>query len=143
MAELKHYRHGISQNTHHLQWCTKYRDTRFQSTYRRKICEGAINLAAVRHGIRIVVLRVLPDHVHAFVELKPSMAPTKALNLLKGISSRILRRNIKHLAQEKCLWSPGNFSRSVGSVTSEVIEHYIAFSSRNQRRSQNTLGNWV
>jgi len=142
MQELKHYAHSVAQNTYHFQWTTKYRDDRFRSFYRRRLCEGAIRLAAHNHGIRIVALRVLVDHVHAFVEFPPAMSPSKAMGLLKGISSRIVRRNVPHLAQEKALWSPGKFIRSVGTVTSGAIENYIAKSAKNQYGLQEALADF-
>lgn len=143
MEGVRSYAHGLAQNLYHLEWCTKYRDTRFKSVYRRKICEGALHVAALRWGIRIHALRVLPEHVHVFVELKPSMSPSKAVNLLKGISSRIVRRNIPKLGKEKTLWSPGKFIRSVGSVTSDTIEYYITKSSKNQHDKQTELNQWT
>jgi len=143
MEGVRSYAHSLAQNLYHLEWATKYRDERFKSFYRRKICEGALRFAALKWGIRILALRVLPEHVHAFVELRPAMSPSKAVALLKGISSRIIRRNIPHLAQEKCLWSPGKFIRSVGSVTSDTIEYYISRSSKNQRTTQTNLTDWT
>lgn len=139
MKELTHYAHCVSQNTYHIEWATKYRDDRFRSFYRRSLCEAAIRQAASRHEIRIITLRVLVEHVHIFVELHPVMSPSRAVMLLKGISSRLVRKHVKHLAQEKCLWSPGKFIRSVGNVTSETIEHYISVSSKNQPLRQTTL----
>jgi putative transposase len=139
MKELRHYAHCVGQNTYHLQWTTKYRDDRFRTTYRRKLCEGAIKIAAFNHGIRIIALRVLKEHVHMFAELKPSMSPSKAMQLIKGISSRIIRRRVPHLAAEKALWSPGKFIRSVGNVTAETIEHYITQSAKNQPDRQTAL----
>lgn len=143
MEGVRSYAHGLAQNLYHLEWVTKYRDDRFRNSYRRKVCEGALRIAALRWGIRIHALRVLPDHVHIFVELKPSMSPSKAVNLLKGISSRIIRRRFKHLAQEKALWSPGKFIRSVGSVTADTIDYYITRASQNQYDQQTELGQWT
>jgi putative transposase len=132
MAELQHLAHCVVQNLYHLEWATKYRDDRFRSEYRRNLCDAAIRRAAHRHGMRILALRVLFEHVHCFVEIKPSMAPSKAVMILKGYSSYILRKHVQHLANEKCLWSPGKFIRSVGSVTAENIEQYILESAGNQ-----------
>ena len=139
MDQLKSYAHGVAQNTYHLVWCTKYRDERFRSKWRRQTCEAALYVAANKWGIRIIALRVLPDHVHVFVELKPSMSPSKAVALLKGISSRVVRRRVKKLAEKRELWSPGKFIRSVGNVTSETIEQYITQASQNQYWKQTAV----
>src|SRR3989344_6059849 len=137
--ELNHYAHSVAQNLYHLEWATKYRDERFRSDFRRQICVAALRFAARKWSIKIHALRVLPEHVHIFVELRPAMSPSKAVALLKGISSRIVRRNVPQLAAKRELWSPGKFIRSVGNVTSETIEHYITTSSKNQYGSQETL----
>jgi putative transposase len=71
-------------------------------------------------------MKVLEDHIHLFVEIPPSMSVSTAFQYLKGKSSRILRRNFPWLRKFKCLWSKGKFSRSVGNVTRDVIEHYIS-----------------
>ncbi len=91
MSGLTSYAHSVAQNTYHLQWCTKYRDDRFRSKWRRNLCIGALYSVANRYGIRIIAVRVLPEHVHMFVELKPSMSPSKAVALLKGYSSFMVR----------------------------------------------------
>ena len=69
--------------------------------------------------------RLLKDHIHLFAELPPSMSVSEAFRLLKGISSRRIRRSKPWLKKFKCMWSKGKFYRSVGNVTSDVIEHYI------------------
>ena len=143
MAELRHLAHGVVQNLYHLEWATKYRDICFQSTYRRRICEGAIRFAAYKWHIQILALRVLPEHVHCFVELNPSMSPSKAVALLKGISSRMLRRSYPAMGPRKALWSSGKFIRSVGSVTSDAISYYITTSAKNQYGTQSTLHTWA
>ena len=44
---------------------------------------------------------------------------------MKGNSSKILRRNFSWLRKFPSMWTKGKFHRSVGNVTSDVIEHYI------------------
>ena len=82
-------------------------------------------MIANKKGMNIHEIRVLRDHIHCFIEVPPSMSVSQAFQYLKGGSSRILRRNFKWLRKFKCLWSKGKFYRSVGNVTSDVIEHYI------------------
>jgi putative transposase len=146
MQELTHYAHSVAQTTYHLEWATKYRDDRFGSVYRRNLCECYLKLTARRHGIKVIAIRVLPEHVHMFVELRPSMSPSKALMLLKGVTSRMLKKDIKHFRDDKRmrhLWSPGKFIRTVGNVTSETIEKYIKYSSKNQYYKQHSLKSWT
>ena len=70
----------------------------------------------------------MPDHVHCFVGLHPTMSICKALQLLKGFSAKKIFEHhpwLRKYFRTGHLWSPGKFFRSVGSVTKEAIEHYI------------------
>ena len=125
---LKHKNHAVGQNCFHLVWKTKYSFDVFKSLAYRKVCEGAIRQVAINYGLEIYELQVMPDHVHLFVDLVPTMSVVKALQLFKGISSRMLRRRFSFLREHKNLWSPGKFFRSVGNVTADVINNYIKYS---------------
>ena len=125
---LKHKNHAVGQNCYHLVWKTKYSMAIFKSTTYRKVCEGALRQIAVNYGFHIYELQVMPDHIHLFVDLPSTISVSKALQLFKGISSRMLRRQFSFLREEKYLWSPGKFFRSVGNVTADVIQNYIKYS---------------
>ena len=126
---LKATNHGVGQNVYHLVFKPKYATPVFKSTHFRKVCEGAFRLVAIQYGFVIHELQVMSDHVHLFLELRPDVTISKALQLLKGISSRILRRNFSYLREAgKHLWSPGKFYRSVGNVSADVIKNYIKHS---------------
>ena len=78
-------------------------------------------------------LEVMPDHIHCFVEIPPTMSVSKALNLLKGYSSyKLFAKHtwLRRYFRKGHLWSPGKFFRSVGNVTAEAIKNYIACSNR-------------
>jgi len=125
---LKHSKHSVGQNAYHLVWKCKYSLQLFKSVAYRKVCEGSIRQVALNYGFNIYELRVMPDHVHLFVELPPTVTVSKALQLFKGISSRMLRRQFSFLREYKYLWSPGKFFRSVGNVSADVIQNYIEHS---------------
>ena len=125
---LKHKNHAVGQNSYHLVWKTKYAEPIFISTAYRKVCEGALRQIATNYGFHIYELQVMDNHVHLFVDIPSTMPVSKALQLFKGISSRMLRRQFSFLRDIKCLWSPGKFFRSVGNVTSDVIQNYIKYS---------------
>ena len=129
---LTNFSHAVGQNAYHLVWKPKYAHAVFKSFAFRKACEGAIKLVAFQYHFKIYELKVMPDHIHLFVECPPTMSVSKALQLFKGISSRILRRNFSYLRDYKSLWSPGKFFRSVGNVTMDTIQHYI----------QQSYGSW-
>jgi len=117
--------HGVSQNTYHLIWTTKYRYPSFKSEGMRKVCLHAIRAAGARHGIHLFEVEVMPDHVHVFARLPRTMSVSKAFQLLKGSTSHHIREYQPWRRRYKALWSSFTFSRTVGSVTGNIIQHYI------------------
>jgi len=85
-----HNAHSVGVSEYHLQWCTKYRYETLSKESHYKDCESAIRSAAVRHGIVVKELSVMPDHVHVVVLLSQDMSPAKAVGLLKGGSSYVI-----------------------------------------------------
>lgn len=122
---LKHKNHSVGQNCYHLVWKTKYSQPIFKSTAYRKVCEGALKQIAINYGFYIYELQIMDDHIHLFVDLPSTIPVSKALQLFKGISSRMLRRTFSYLRGYKHHWSPGKFFRSVGNITADVIQNLM------------------
>jgi putative transposase len=106
-------------------WKPKYSQDFLKYQAVNKVCHGALHLVALQNKCRIYELQVMPDHIHLFVELPPTLCVSKALQLFKGISSRILKRRFAFLGKRPHVWSPGKFFRSVGSVSFDTIQRYI------------------
>lgn len=134
--ELKHTQHAVGQSSYHFVWRPKYNVPVFAKKYPKKVCEEAILEVAKKHGIEIIELKVLPNHVHCFAQVPPTISVSMALQILKGGSARLFFKKCTRWyafysnegTQKPHLWSPGKFFRSVGSVTAEVIEQYIKYS---------------
>ena len=62
----------------------------FNREENKKLCEEILRGIAERHKIMINELSVMSDHIHTVVEIPPTMSVSKALQLLKGTSSREL-----------------------------------------------------
>jgi putative transposase len=87
--------------------------------------------------MKLVELEVMPDHVHCFVDLPPTLSVCRALQLLKGFSARMIFKHhpwLRSHFRTGHFWSPGKFYRSVGSVTDEAIKNYIIASNRAARQ---------
>lgn len=120
--------HSIGWNTWHFEWCTKYRYDVFKKVKLKNICFVAINEAAKRHSIGVLDMEVDIDHVHVIADLPMTMNPTKALQLLKGFSARVvfaLVPNLRKRYPEGHLWSVGKFAASVGHITLENAKKYL------------------
>jgi putative transposase len=129
MKGLNNFRHGVGQNAYHLVWRPKYAKDPFKFALVQQDCEQFLYEIALQYGFEIYELQVMPDHVHLFVEIPPTMSVSKALQLFKGISSYKLSRQhpwLRKHFREGHFWSPGKFFRSVGNVTAETIQHYIS-----------------
>jgi putative transposase len=68
--------------------------------------------------------KVVPDHIHLFVQCKPADAPTKIVKTLKGISGLHLFRipDLRKKLWKGVLW---NYVRTTGHVSAQTIERYI------------------
>ena len=74
----------------------------------------------------IVTLKVKPGHVHVFLNALPSISPSDIMAKVKGVTSRRLRQEIKHLQHLPSLWTRSFFCSTAGNVSSETIARYIA-----------------
>ena len=122
---LRHRSHSVGQNAFHFVWRPKYASSFLKYEAVNNVCRGALKLVALNYKMEIYELQIMPDHIHLFVELPPTISVSKALQLFKGISSRILRRRFKFLNKIPMIWSKGKFFRSVGNVSFETIQRYI------------------
>jgi len=127
-GELSSVRHAVYQNVHHVEWCTKYRFNVLGGRELLSACDASIRRAAARHGIRVLELSVMPQHVHGIIEFPPSMSVSRAEGLLKGASARDMFTAFPHLRERYWgghFWSAGRFSRSVGDADMNTVRHYV------------------
>ena len=148
--------HGFGQVSFHVVFCPKYRYKILVDEV-KSACEVVLHEVARKYGFVIHELQVMSDHVHIFVGFKPNVCVSQVVNLLKGVSARLLFKQFPHLRKvyrRGHLWSRGKFYRSVGNVTADTIKHYIAKSQGDwshilrcaeevQPPSQATLAYWL
>lgn len=68
------------------------------------------------------------DHVHLLVEYPPKVAVSSLVNSLKGVSSRLLRKDrpdIQSRYWKGVLWSPSYFASSCGGAPIAIVRQYI------------------
>jgi putative transposase len=68
------------------------------------------------------------DHVHLLVNYPPKVALSSLVNSLKGVSSRLLRKEFPALVRRYwngVLWSPSYFAASCGGAPLSIIKQYI------------------
>ena len=121
-------KHAVGVSMWHFEWCTKYRLKMFGKISQINLITACIRRAASMHRIKILELNVQPEHVHCVVGIKLSMSPIYALQILKGVSSRLffkVNAKAKLRYPKGHLWSPGKFAASLGFIQVEQAKDYV------------------
>ena len=127
------YKHSIGWSTWHFQWVTKYRYRVFADSALQKLCEIFLQEVATRHRFEIEEMEVAFDHVHVIVKLRLSMSPSRAVQLMKGYTARMLflteeqrlNRFYWRKKNNRSLWGEGKFVASVGHITVQKAKDYV------------------
>lgn len=125
--DVRRGRHCVSRMHVHLVFVAKYRRkvfdgdaiARLRSIF-RDVCAG--------FGAVLVEVDGEDDHVHLLVEYPPKVAVSGLVNSLKGVSSRLLRKQRPDLCGrywKGVLWSPSYFASSCGGAPITVVRQYI------------------
>ena len=78
---------------------------------------------------------IMQDHVHLLLDIDPQFWVHKAVNRIKGVSSRVLRQEFKELTTKlPTLWSNSYFGSTVGGAPHEMIKQYIQSQKTSQRQ---------
>lgn len=75
---------------------------------------------------KLVALESMPDHVHMFVNAKPTDSPSQMIQRVKGRASHYLRKEFPELLKLPCLWTPSYFVSTAGNISTETVKRYIA-----------------
>jgi len=125
---LKNYSHKVGLNFWHIEFATKYRYKMFGKLKQKNMIEACIRKTCFKHGIKIHVLKAMPEHVHMMVTLPHNMTDSKAMMLIKGASAYYFFKN-----HEKSrlrlprghLWSEGGCAITVGYNEFSTVFNYI------------------
>jgi REP element-mobilizing transposase RayT len=86
---------------------------------------------SIKNPFDVLIAEVQKDHVHIFLEVRPSISVSHAVQKIKGTSGYYLRKEfIEHLSNffwKPVFWVKGYFLRSVGDITAQTAIRYIEF----------------
>ena len=117
---------------YHVVWCSKYRRKVLVGDVENRLKELIIEICQ-ENQIEIIEMEVMPDHIHLLIEVDPQFGIHKAIKLIKGRTSRILRQEFPYLTTKlPTLWTNSYFVSTVGGAPLEKIKEYVA----NQKTSQ-------
>jgi putative transposase len=112
----------------HLVFVTKYRHQVFGSRHLERMEEIMRDVCA-DFGAELREFNGEAEHVHLLVNFPPTVAISRLVNSLKGVSSRRLRQEFPDLARHywraKRLWSGSYFAGSVGGAPITVLRQYL------------------
>jgi REP-associated tyrosine transposase len=117
-----------------LVFITKYRHQVFAVKHLERM-EEIMQAVCANFGAQLREFNGEPDHVHLLMNFPPTIAVSRLVNSLKGVSSRRLRQEFpddlrRHYWRAKRLWSGSYFAGSVGAAPISVLRQYIEQQSR-------------
>ena len=110
---------------YHVVFCSKYRRAVLNDKIRIRLKE-LITEKQQEYKYTILEMEVLPDHVHLLLDVNPKDGIFRTVNLIKGYTSNILRKEFPTLKSKlPTLWTGSKFISSAGAVTLEAVKQYI------------------
>lgn len=119
--------HTKHRHMYHIVWIPKYRKRVLKDEISIRIRELLEECAEVNKW-KIHELSIQEDHVHMLVQLRPNVSVSKAVQLFKGGSSKVIREEfpgLKEFLWGDSFWGDGYFSETIGQVNMDVIREYI------------------
>ncbi|WP_414563573.1 MULTISPECIES: IS200/IS605 family transposase [unclassified Anabaena] len=117
-------KHSVTSLKSHLVFVTKYRKKIFDAE-RLDVLIQAFEGVAKKMDFSILEVNGEGDHVHLLVDYPPRYSVSQLVNHLKGVSSRLYRKQFADSPHAEHLWSPSYFACSVGGAPIEVLKEYI------------------
>ena len=119
---------------YHVVWCPKYRRKVLIGDVKARL-KDLVKQICQENQFDLLEMEVVPDHIHLLLEVDPQFGIHKAVKLIKGTTSRILRSEFKHLTTKlPTLWTNNYFVSTVGSTPLSIIKQYIESQKTSQRQ---------
>lgn len=127
---------SVVHNLHvHLVFTAKYRRGVFDDAMLER-CEQVMREVCADFGAQLAEFNGEEDHVHLLVQYPPTVALSRLVNSLKGVSARYLRQEftgkVNRALMRGHLWSPSYFAGSCGGAPLSIVREYI----ENQKRPE-------
>lgn len=126
-SNIRSGRHCVFCLHVHLVFVTKYR----KKVFSKPILDSMHSIfddVCSQFEARLVEFDGETDHVHLLIEYPPKVAVSKLVNSLKGVSSRLLRKNFPQVVKSSLknqFWASSYFAGSCGGAPLTIIKQYI------------------
>lgn len=112
----------------HLVFVTKYRHPVFTNAHLERL-EHICRTVCEDFEAELAEFNGETNHIHLLVKFPPKVAVSNLVNSLKGVTSRLMRREFpeleRHYWRAKRLWSGSYYAGSVGGAPLEAVRRYI------------------
>ena len=127
--EMKRNSNAVYLLNYHLILITKYRKKVFINDSIVERTKDIMRKIANDFDVDIINQECGTDHIHLMISTKPTTELTKLVNLLKGTSSRYLRKEFESQLSEvlygDSFWSDSYYIATAGNVSVDTIYNYI------------------
>lgn len=138
---IKTLSHCFYHCNYHLVFTPKYRGKIFIQPYVKQEVKHLIKIVCEWKKFEAVEINVQDDHVHMVVSIDPRHSVSYALSIIKGKSSKWIKKKNKKLAglcHKGSLWARGYFVSTIG-CDEEIIKRYVKHQSKHDQVDQPSL----
>ena len=119
-----HTKHRLQ---YYIVWIPKYRKRALRGKIAIRV-KRLLHDACNMNGWQIREMSVQPDHIHMIVQLKPSDSISGVVQILNGVTSRVIRKEFSELEEfllGDSFWADGYFAETIGQVSEDIVKRYI------------------
>ena len=127
-TNLHSHRHCVYKINLHIVFVTKYRCKVINADILKSL-EAIFSKLCQNQKSELIEFGGESDHVHLLIDISPDIAPSRLVNTLKTISSRMIRKefaeHINKFYWKPVFWTGAYCVISAGGAPLEVLKTYI------------------
>lgn len=125
---MKSHYHCVYKLKYHLVLVTKYRRPCLTQAMLQRLEQICDNLSQ-KWDVTLEEFGGEADHVHLMLDMHPNIMPSRLVNNLKTVTSRLLRKefaeHLKNYYWKPVLWTRAYCLVSAGGAPLEILQQYI------------------
>jgi putative transposase len=111
---------------YHVIFCPKYRRPVLEEAVAKRLKEMILEKQD-EYGYAVMSMEIMPEHVHLLLDVDPRVGVNNVVAKIKGYTSHELREEYPWLKKRlPTLWTRSKFISTVGAVTLDTVQRYIA-----------------
>ena len=136
MTEYTHAAHAVYALEYHIVLVVKDRKPCLTGEV-AEACKRECARILEHYEGKVLQMEIDVDHIHLLVSLGTKYSVKEIVNVLKGVSARMLRRDygetIRQYLPEDSFWSDSYLIATSGGVTLETLKKYVEKQGRPKR----------